>query len=163
MIWNRACKINWINWRYRDNVVLIIDEAQCSYDNSDFWAFLVKPVADTRNDPMIALFCSYGSPTQGPVLHVTPMYFTPAQRMSIRPLLANNMQLSIFFTRAEFEEVIALISKQSGFCRQPFRLSPDCIDHLWLYFNGHPGGIVALHRVLMDHPVCEGEKSYQAF
>ena len=112
---------------------------------------------------MIALFGSYGSPTQGPGLCVTPMYSAPAQRMSIiRPLQANNTQLSVFFTREEFEDVIALMSKKSGFCGQPFRLSPDCVDHLWLYSNGHPGDMVALLNMLMDHPVCEGEKSYQA-
>ena len=159
MTWDPTRKMNWMNWRYRNNVVLIIDEAQASYDNTDLWTNLVKPVADTRDGPMIALFGSYGSPTQGPGPYITPMHFAPEQRMSIRPSQVDNTQLSIFFTREEFEDIIALMSKQSGVCGQPFRLSRDCVDYLWLYSNGHPGGIVALLKVLMDNPVCEGEKS----
>ena len=103
---------------------------------------------------MIALFGSYGPPTQGPGL--------PAQRMSIRPIQNNNMQLSIFFTQEEFVDLIALTTKRCGSCGQPFQLSPDCVDHLWLYSNGHPGGIVALLEVLKNNLVCEGKKSSQA-
>lgn len=71
------------------------------------------------------------------------------------------MQLAIYFTREEFENIIALMSNQSGLQGQPFRLTSDCVDQLWLYYNGHPGGIVALLKVLMDDPVREGGKSYR--
>lgn len=135
------------------NFSLITDEAQGSYNDKEFWAFLVKPVAHTRTGPMIALFGSYGSPTQGPGPQLTPMYFAPAQRMSIRPLQTSNMQLTIYFTREEFENIIALMSKQSGLQGKPFRLTSDCVDQLWLYSSGHPGGIVALLKALMDDPV----------
>ncbi len=120
-IWNSDHKIDWTDWRYRENVLLIIDEAQGSYNDKEFWAFLVKQVADTGTGPMIALFGSYGSPTQGPGPQLTPMYFAPAQRMSIRPLqTSNNMQLAIYFTREEFENIIILMSNQSGLQGQPF-------------------------------------------
>lgn len=76
-IWNSDHKIDWTDWRYRENVLLIIDEAQGSYNDKEFWAFLVKPVADTRTGPMIALFGSYGSPTQGPGPQLTPNVHPP--------------------------------------------------------------------------------------
>lgn len=160
-IWNPNYKIDWTDQIYRENVVLIIDEAQGSYNDNESWAFLEKPVADTRTGPMIALFGSCWSLTHGPGLQLTPMHFAPAQRMSTRPLETSKTQLSIFFTREEFENVIALISNQSGLQGQPFRLTTDCIDHLWLFSNGHPGGIVALLKVLMDDPVFVGGKSYR--
>lgn len=161
-VWNRTDKIDWSKWRYREKAVLIIDEAQASYEDADFWASLVKPVADTRSGPMIALFGSYGSPSQGPGFGITPMHFTIEQRMSIRPLTSNNMQLSIFFTQQEFEDVIRLIKNQSGVRGQPFNLSTGCVEHLWLYSNGHPGGIIALLNLLMNATVCIGKNSYRA-
>lgn len=81
--------------------------------------------------------------------------------MSIRPLQSNNMQIDICFTREEFENIIALMSNQSGFQGQPLRLTSACVDQLWLYSNGHLGGIVALLKVLMDDPVRVGGKSYR--
>lgn len=59
-IWNSDHKIDWTDWRYWEKVVLIIDEAQGSYNDKEFRAFLVRPVADTRIGPTIALFGSYG-------------------------------------------------------------------------------------------------------
>lgn len=77
---------------------------QASHNDVGFWANLVKPVADDRSGPMIALFGSYGSPSQDPGIGTTPMHFAIEQRMSIRPLTSNNTQLYIFFTRQEFED-----------------------------------------------------------
>lgn len=85
----------------------------------------------------------------GPGRKITPMRFAVEQRMSIRPLTRNNIQFSIFFNRQEFEDVIRLMRNQSGVGGQPFIF----VEHLWLYSNGHPGGIMALLNVLMNAPV----------
>lgn len=61
-LWSETESINWLKWTNREKTVIIIDEAQASYNDVRFWANLVKPVADTRFGPMIALFCSYGGP-----------------------------------------------------------------------------------------------------
>ena len=57
-------------------IVIIIDEAQASYDDFTFWANLVKPVAYNFYGPMIALFSSFGSPYEGPGIKIVPMTFT---------------------------------------------------------------------------------------
>lgn len=118
-----------------------MDAAQASYDDELFWANLVKPVANDRRGPMIALFGLYGSPEQGLGRHITPMHFAIEQRMSIRPLSSNNMQLSIFFTGPEFEDFIRLMKNDAILASQPFILSADCVEHLWIYSNGHPGSV----------------------
>ena len=46
----------------KEKTVMIFDEAQDSYDDLRFWANFVKPTADRRYGPMIALFSSYGGP-----------------------------------------------------------------------------------------------------
>ena len=159
--WGETRDINWFKWTHKEETVLIIDESQASYDDLRFWANFVKPVADKRNGPMIALFGSYGSPSQGPGRKITPMRFAIEQRMSIRPL-KDGIQLSIFFTRQEFEDAIRLVRDQSGVGGQPFILSTGCIEHLWHYSNGHPGGIMALLTMLKDAPVSIGGNSFQA-
>lgn len=48
------------------------------------------------------------------------------------------------------------MTNDTGLAGQPFILSADCIEHLWLYSNGHPGGIKALLNILMDAKVSIG-------
>jgi len=74
-----------------------------------------KPLAsgDLSSGPFVILFSSYGSPSESPVPSAggsTPVELTAAQRVSIRPLPYNNSKVSLYFTRDEFNEVVA------GFC-----------------------------------------------
>lgn len=92
-----------------------------------------KPLAsgDLSSGPFVILFSSYGSPSESPVPSAggsTPVELTAAQRVSIRPLPYNNSKVSLYFTRDEFNEVVA------GFCEyntendgNPFLLSPEKI------------------------------------
>ncbi len=61
-MWGKTGNINWFKWTHKEKTVIIIDEAQASYDDLRFWASFVKPVAGACNGPMVALFSSYGSP-----------------------------------------------------------------------------------------------------
>ena len=152
-----------MHWTNKVKTVIIIDEAQASYNDFTFWANLVKPVADTCFGPMIALFSSYGSPLEGrPAGKIGLMRFAFGQQMSIRPLTRDNIQFSIFFARQEFEDLIRLTRSQSGVDGEPFVLSTGCIEHLWHYSNRHPGGIMALLDVLKAAPVSTGRNSFQA-
>lgn len=45
---------------------------------------------------------------------------------------------------------------------QHFKLSTGCVEHLWLYSDRHPGGIMALLKGLMDAPVCTGKNFHRA-
>lgn len=87
-------------------------------------------------------------------------YHNLAPRMAIY-LLLTIMQLSIFFTIEEFENILALMSNQFGICDQLFWYLPDYFDQFWLYSNRRPGRIVILFRILIDIRVCEKEKFYQ--
>ena len=162
-VWAGRANSDWMACSNKVKTVIIIDEAQASYDDFNFWANLVKPVADNRYGPMIALFSSYGSPVEGrPTGKIVPMRFPIHQRMSIRPLTRDNIQFSIFFTRQEFEDLIRLTRSQSGVDGEPFILSTGCIEHLWHYSNGHPGGIMALLDVLKAAPVSIGRNSFSS-
>lgn len=77
------------DWIQMD-AIIIIDEAQLSYEFKDLWHGLLKILASGAGaGPFIITFASYGSATQSPLLsEVTsiPVQFTSNQRMSIRPL-----------------------------------------------------------------------------
>lgn len=64
--------------------IIIIDEAQLSYDFKDLWHGLIKILAsDAKGGPFIITFASYGSAKQSPLLSEissNPAQFTPDQR-----------------------------------------------------------------------------------
>lgn len=66
--------IPWEDFLRKINTLILLDKAQATYPDVELWPFLIKPVAENRSGPMIALFGSYGSPTEGPrSFHITPM------------------------------------------------------------------------------------------
>lgn len=120
--------------------MVIVGEAPASYADARFWAKFFKPFADARFGRTIALFGSYGSPFAGSCLEekTTLMDFAVEQRMSIRPLTRNNLQLSIFFIRQEFEDEIRLMRSQSDVGDQPFILFTDCLEDPVALFQRAP-------------------------
>lgn len=92
------------------------------------------------------MLCSahMGHLSQGPGRKITPTDFAVEQWMTIRPLTRNNLQLSIFFTRQEFEDEIRLMRNQSDVVDQAFILFTDCLDDLVALFQRAPGGIMTL-------------------
>lgn len=68
------------------NVVVIFDEAQQTYKDLKLWLGPIKSQYERSSGPRLCLFSSYGSPTTGRIYYppgVTPVYFTPEQRVSI--------------------------------------------------------------------------------
>ena len=97
------------------NVSLIIDEAQMSYNYTTFWNDFIKPLASAGSSsvPIVILFSSYpvdGSasqtPVPGPYKGSAPVELTTQQRLSIRPLFDNNPDVSLYFSRQEFDDVV---------------------------------------------------------
>ncbi len=56
---------------------------------------------------MIVIFSSYGSPSKTPLTTPTPIRLSSSQRLSIRPLYSNNQNVSLYFTRAESDDVVS--------------------------------------------------------
>ena len=73
---------DWANRR----LLLIIDEAQGSYSYTPLWNDLIKGLSPDAG-PLVALFSSYGSPSWKPLEQSTPtpILFTHAQRVSLKP------------------------------------------------------------------------------
>jgi len=138
-------------WLERKNTLVIIDEAQRSYEFLNLWDQFIKPLASQDvNGPWVILFSSFGSPTETLVASCggsAPVEFDTTQRVSIRPLSFTNPNVSLYFTRDEFEDVLARVckcySEEEG---NLFSLSPKLVHNIWEITNGHPGAV----RVVLD-------------
>ena len=105
---------------------------------------------------MVILFSSYGSPTETPAWGPpgsAPIMFTTQQRISIRPLLENNSQISIYFTRSEFDDVVSGVCTYYNKDSQPFLPTTELQEYIWRYTSGHPGAVRAVLEALI-HADC---------
>jgi hypothetical protein len=128
--------------------LLIIDEAQGSYGYMSLWNDLIKSLGP-RSYPLIALFSSYGSPSDRPLGTQAPIYFRPSQRVSIRRT-SQNPNLGLFFNHTEFDDVVQRACKSYGQHGQAFRPSPELVDYVWEITNGHPAGVQAVLDYLAE-------------
>jgi hypothetical protein len=118
------------DWLYMKNMLLIIDEAQASYQYGSLWTDFIKRISyDGDEGRRVILFSSYGSPAEVPLVHGpigSPLIQLSAdQRVSIRPLSDNNQKVSLYFTRPEFNDVVDRVCRYSGENGQPFYSSPE--------------------------------------
>jgi hypothetical protein len=140
------------DWLDMGNMLLIMDEAQLSYQYGNLWTDFIKRIAyDGDEGRRVVLFSSYGSPAEVPVMHgddfgSPSMELSAEQRVSIRPLSDNNKELSLYFTRPEFDDVMGRVCRCSGENGQPFDPSPELRQYIWEFSNGHPAGT----RVVLD-------------
>ncbi len=144
------------DWMEMGNVI-IIDEAQLSYDFQDLWHGLIKILASVAKcGPFIITFASYGSAKQSPLLSEpssTPVQFTSKQRISTRPLTLNNPQVGLYLTRDEFDDVASRFCKQYSQHGERFLPSAEALQYMWDFSNGHPGGFRTLLDMLVHSPV----------
>ena len=142
----------------REKTVFIVDEAQRSYEYFNFWDQFIKPLASSELvGPFILLFSSFGSPTEVPVESSggsASVELSAAQRVFIRPLSYTNPSVSIYFTRDEFNDAVARSCKyHSEKEGNPFLLSPELLQFVWEFTNGHPGGVRAVLDTLIQSEV----------
>jgi hypothetical protein len=147
-----------------ENMLMIIDKGQASYQYGNLWVDYIKRISsDQYRGRRVVLFSSYGSPTEIPRRHSlvgSPQsLLTPNQRVSIRPLSDNNQKVSLYFTRPEFDDVVARVRKLSGKTGQPFNPSPELLDHVWEFSNGHPAGV----RVVLDGLINSEVSAYSCY
>ena len=150
-------------WEYKKNALLIIDEAQQSYKCASLWNDFIKICAQSETPrwrPYIILFSSYGSPSakpaqDNPLATSAPTQLSTKQRVSIKPFPGKtNPNVSLYFTRAEFDDVVERHCKFRGQQGQKFLLSLEVLEYLWLFTSGHPGAVSALLTVLANAKVC---------
>jgi len=136
------------DWPSFGNALLIIDEAQMSYDYGTFWNDFIKPLASgSLSGPIVLLLSSYGSASQTPVLGAkgsAPVELTAQQRISVRSLFDNNPDVSLYFSRQEFDDVVRRVCNHQSADGQLFLPTSELVDYIWEFSNGHPGGVRAL-------------------
>lgn len=139
------------DWLFK-KCLLIIDEAQASYQFTSLWNDLIKLI-EPGYGIFIVLFSSYGSPSRGSLeaKTQTPVYFEPSQRVGIKRT-TSNPNLCIFFSRSEFDEVVDRVCKSYS-DGQRFRPSEDLVDYIWLLTNGHPSAVQAVLAELAETSV----------
>ena len=144
------------------NHLIIVDEVQSSFNDVTFWSEFIKMLAQSRNRnwPMVVMFGSFGSPTQGPSLDTTPVDFPPDQRVSLQPNIEAlpppcslvSQSLCLFFNRAEYEDTLRHAEKHTSLNNLPMTLAKDLQDHIWNLTYGHPGAVGAILKILDHHP-----------
>jgi hypothetical protein len=76
--------------------------------------------------------------------------------VSVRPLFDNNPDVSLYFSRQEFDDVVRRVRNYHSADGQPFIPSSELVDYIWEFSNGHPGGVHALLDFLINlEVVCQ--------
>lgn len=141
------------------NIVLILDEAQMSYHDSDLWVWFIKFEAGRSAGPRICVFASYGSPTTGAPENgsSTPGYIPVGQRISITiSKLRGSPQISVFYTRTEFDDLIQR-SRNNEFDNLP--LNEAAADYIFSMTNRNPGAVGGILDILRE----VAKKEHQIF
>lgn len=159
--WEKLSQI--IHSRYKSNgrtgklppgTIIIIDEAQKTYSDTEFWNLVIKErIYGKGDDIKFCLFCSYGSPStgvDGQTDLFTPAILKPSQRVTLAPQSSSPPietlsppSIGLFFTADEFKDAVKQICADTKF-EVGFTLDNDAEDYLFSLTNGHPGGVESL-------------------
>lgn len=135
------------NAEYRPNnpnarTIYLIDEAQGSYEEEDFWGRTLKQ-HDTRRTPIFVLVCLYGaaalSCTREPTIESQAQRMDCIHRVELRPIGGGPFMLF------KPEETRATIQKWA--LQNKFRLRDGTWEYIHTATDGHPGvvGLILLH------------------
>lgn len=118
-----------------------------------FWNEFIKAITP-GTEPMIVLFSAWGSPTSrlSDVQLSTPVILTEEQRVSVRHS-STKSGLSVFFTHAEYFDVVKRIKAHEGRSFQKFLPDSDVVDHVWDITRGHLAGVQATFNLLTTSTV----------
>lgn len=136
---------------FADGNVVILDEAQRSYDDDVLWNDIIKAIrGGTGYSIKLCLFCSYGSPSTGMPYNKrdygTPVDFGPTQRVSLTPSVEpGSPPIGLFFNKDEFEVVVTkLCSRQLV---EKYTIDRDARKYIFDLTSGHPGAV----RSIVDY------------
>ncbi|RPB20385.1 hypothetical protein L211DRAFT_522851 [Terfezia boudieri ATCC MYA-4762] len=120
--------------------VLLLDEAQSSYWDDQFWSEFVKELAQgswAGTHAYLVLFSSYGSISLPDA--VTPPYLVREQTVSLRAEIGEELPVSLLLSREEFGD--ALERK----ARKKIKYTLEVEEALYNVTQGHAG---ALHSLI---------------
>jgi hypothetical protein len=130
---------------FASQTVIIIDEAQLSYTDSNLWNVIIKELLDGTApvDIEICLFCSYGSPLTGVDVmtgYYSPGVLKPTQRVTLAPHEDECLpRVGLFFTMVEFNDVVSRMIRY--IFQEQFTLDEEAASYIFSFTNGHPGGV----------------------
>jgi hypothetical protein len=127
--------------------IIIIDEAQLTYWDIEFWINFLKPIAPSSSDRII-LFASYGSPTGYVTEEGALAYIPDHRRVSLWPVDHKDgiTPAGLFLTAEEFTDVVV-----KAYPTGPFE--EDFLDYVLLFTAGHVGAVTDLLAAVRAHSV----------
>ena len=129
--------------------MLLLDEAQSSYWDDQFWSEFVKELAQgswAGTKAYLVLFSSYGS--IGLPDAVTPPYLMREQTVSLRAEVGEELPVGLLLSREEFGD--ALERK----ARTKIRYTPEVEEALYNVTQGHAGALHSLIEAFTAKTVC---------
>ncbi|MCJ1354839.1 MAG: hypothetical protein MMC33_004829 [Icmadophila ericetorum] len=104
-----------------------------------------------------------GTPASGSDRGITPMSFSPDQRVSLQPLdirqsSAATPDLALFFNSNEYKDVLLRAQNPTGINNTLLILSDSLAEAVWDITCGHPGAVSAIVQVLSD---CDEVRRYR--
>jgi len=127
-----------------DNTILILDEAQTTYGDKDFWSRFKNPGLE---DMRVVAFASHGSSGYTGPDNVMPMWIRMEQRVGLARLdCGDGIVVGLLFTRDELNAFVQLKYRDNGF-------SDSFIDCIFDMTNGHVGACESLIDKVIAHEV----------
>ncbi|PYI34036.1 hypothetical protein BP00DRAFT_337876, partial [Aspergillus indologenus CBS 114.80] len=132
--------------------VILVDEAQDSYHDTDLWNTIVKGCGFFRTDIKMCFFAHYGDP-QFAVEH--PIPFTPERfngplHVTLTPwpgmFSPFSPDIGLFYTESEFREVVTRLPMFMS--ADDFAVDDAAMDYLYKLTSAHPGVVTAVVGVL---------------
>ncbi|KAF8418995.1 hypothetical protein EV426DRAFT_720268 [Tirmania nivea] len=123
-------------------VVVLIDEAQSTYWDTDFWNDGLKAAIDRKNGMTFVLASSYGSPSGSQLVanvpphvgyHLTPVQFAEAHMVGLKPDERGGT-LGVFFSETEFDDLLSTDPSM--------KLGEDVKELIYRLTGGHSGATV---------------------
>ena len=114
--------------------LFLIDEAQDSYDEEDFWSEVFKNHTRTRSSSLYLLSCLYGVAGIGRDRHLLSRasQVDSIQRIELRPSRLGSLHM--LFNKTELEEAV---EKWAQSCH--FQVREDFSEYFLSVTDGHPG------------------------
>ena len=126
------------------NTILILDEAETTYSDKDFWTRFKNP---GLQDMRVVAFASHGSSGYTGADSVTPMWIGMEQCVGLARLdCGDGILVGLLFTREEFNAFVQLRFRDR-------RFSDSFLDCIFDITNGHVGACESLMNMVVAHQV----------
>jgi hypothetical protein len=129
-------------WDFQEGSVLIVDEAQTSYWNTNFWLQIKAIKLESRY--RVITFASYGSAGRNN-FDAIPHHITPVQDVSLWPAdHGDGIAVGLLLTKSELSDLAA--KQVVG-----HRFDASFLNCMFDLTNGHVGACEDLMRIVVAH------------